>query len=87
METSRIDKARQAVIPDDICVALGLEPGDEIAWAIENGQVRVTRAKANEAFSPEQREWLQAEWTKGRNSGESDRTFEDIVKDVLGEHG
>ncbi len=84
METSKIGDGKQAIIPDDVWVALGLEPGDELAWTIADGHVRVTRA-GDEEFTPEQRAYIQAAWTEGINSGESNRTFEDIVRAVLGD--
>ena len=86
MKTSRIGVGKQAIIPEDVWIALGLEPGDELAWTIADGYVRVTRADADE-FSPEDMEYIKTAVAAGRASGQGSRTFDEIVRDVLGEDG
>ncbi len=45
MITSRISSKAQTTIPQPVRSALGLKEGDEIAYAIENGRVVMTRAE------------------------------------------
>lgn len=45
MITSRISSKAQTTIPQPVRSALGLKEGDEIAYAIEDGRVVITRAE------------------------------------------
>ena len=44
MITSKLTSKAQTTIPQAVPKALGVKPGDEIAYAIENGHVLLTRA-------------------------------------------
>jgi antitoxin PrlF len=46
MITSRLTTKSQTTIPQSVRVALGLRPGDELAYAIERGKVVLTRFDA-----------------------------------------
>ena len=46
MIKSRLNRKCQTTIPMAVCVALGLEPGDELRYVIENGRVRLGRVRA-----------------------------------------
>ena len=37
---SAIREKRQTTIPQDVCEAAGLEPGDEVEWRFEDGEIR-----------------------------------------------
>ena len=37
---SAIREKRQTTIPQDVCEAAGLEPGDEVDWRFEDGEIR-----------------------------------------------
>lgn len=50
MIQSRISSKAQTTIPRAVRLALGLKPGDEIVWEIENDRVVMMRAEA--AFDP-----------------------------------
>lgn len=41
---SRITSKSQVTVPRSVRAALGLAPGDQLAWRLEDGQVVVTRA-------------------------------------------
>jgi antitoxin PrlF len=43
MIRSRLNRKCQTTIPVAVCVALGLRPGDELRYVIENGRVRLDR--------------------------------------------
>ena len=45
MITSRLTSKAQTTIPQPVRAALGLRPGDAIAYRIEDGRVVLTRAK------------------------------------------
>ncbi len=44
MITSKLTSKAQTTIPQPVRMALGIKPGDEIAYAIEDGQVLLTKA-------------------------------------------
>ena len=44
MITSKLTAKSQTTIPRAVRSALGVHPGDEIAYVIENGRVMVTKA-------------------------------------------
>jgi antitoxin PrlF len=44
MITSKLTSKAQTTIPQAVRTALGVHPGDEIAYAIEDGRVLVTKA-------------------------------------------
>ena len=44
MITSKLTTKSQTTIPQSVRLALGIAPGDEIAYAIEEGRVLVTKA-------------------------------------------
>lgn len=46
MITSKLTSKAQTTIPQPVRAALGLGPGDEIAYAIEDGRVLLTKACA-----------------------------------------
>ncbi len=46
MITSKLTSKAQTTIPQAVRTALGVRPGDEIAYAIEDGRVLVTKAPA-----------------------------------------
>lgn len=45
MIRSRLNKKFQTKVPVAVCVALGLQPGDELRYVIENGRVRLGRVR------------------------------------------
>ncbi len=52
MITSRMSSKAQTTIPQPVRTALGLKEGDEIAYAIEDGRVVMTRAEQNKQEDP-----------------------------------
>ncbi|HEX4173727.1 MAG TPA: type II toxin-antitoxin system PrlF family antitoxin [Acetobacteraceae bacterium] len=48
MITSRLTSKSQTTIPQAIRSALGVGPGDEIGYAIENGRVLLTKVALSE---------------------------------------
>jgi antitoxin PrlF len=52
MITSRISSKAQTTIPQPVRTALGLKEGDEIAYAIEDGRVVMTRAEQSKQDDP-----------------------------------
>ncbi len=44
MITSKLTSKSQTTVPQAVRVALGVSPGDEIAYVIEEGRVLVTKA-------------------------------------------
>jgi antitoxin PrlF len=46
MIQSRITSKSQVTVPRSVRAALGLAPGDQLAWRLEDGHVVVTRALA-----------------------------------------
>jgi antitoxin PrlF len=46
MITSKLTSKAQTTIPQAVRLALGVNPGDEIAYAIADGQVVLTKAAA-----------------------------------------
>jgi antitoxin PrlF len=45
MLTSKLTSKSQTTVPQAVRLALGLEPGDEIAYRIDDGQVVLTKAR------------------------------------------
>jgi len=45
MITSKLTSKAQTTIPQAVRIALGVGPGDEIAYAIEGGHVLLTKAR------------------------------------------
>ena len=52
MITSKITSKAQTTIPQPVRTALRLKEGDEIAYAIEDGRVVLTRVELNNADDP-----------------------------------
>jgi antitoxin PrlF len=52
MITSKITSKAQTTIPQPVRTALRLKEGDEIAYAIEDGRVVLTRVGSNSADDP-----------------------------------
>ena len=52
MNTSKITSKAQTTIPQPVRAALRLKEGDEIAYAIEDGRVVLTRVESNNADDP-----------------------------------
>lgn len=52
MITSRLTSKAQTTIPQAVRTALHLKPGDEIAYAIEDGKVVLTRAETETKEDP-----------------------------------
>jgi antitoxin PrlF len=52
MITSKITSKAQTTIPQPVRTALRLKEGDEIAYAIEDGRVVLTRVESNNADDP-----------------------------------
>ena len=44
---SRITSKSQVTVPRSVRAALGVAPGDQLAWRLEDGHVVVTRAVAS----------------------------------------
>ena len=40
MSATTIREQRQATIPQEVCEAAGLQPGDEVEWRFEDGEIR-----------------------------------------------
>ena len=51
MDTSRISEGFEAIVPEEVRLALGLQPGDRIDWEVEGGNVRVSKAGAVDMFA------------------------------------
>jgi antitoxin PrlF len=45
MLTSKLTSKSQTTIPQPVRPALGLEPGDQIAYRIDDGEVTLTKAR------------------------------------------
>jgi antitoxin PrlF len=52
MITSKITSKAQTTIPQPVRAALRLKEGDEIAYAIEDGRVVLTRVESNNGDDP-----------------------------------
>ena len=52
MITSKLRTKSQTTIPQSVRAALHLEPGDEIAYVIDDGRVILTKASADETEVP-----------------------------------
>ncbi|HEX8535496.1 MAG TPA: AbrB/MazE/SpoVT family DNA-binding domain-containing protein [Allosphingosinicella sp.] len=53
MIVKRLEAGAPAVIPDELLAELGLKPGDEIGFAVEDGEVRVFRKPPLEGLDEE----------------------------------
>ncbi|HEV7157905.1 MAG TPA: type II toxin-antitoxin system PrlF family antitoxin [Caulobacteraceae bacterium] len=52
MITSRLTSKAQTTIPQPVRTALRLKDGDELAYAIDDGRVTLTKAQPQEAEDP-----------------------------------
>lgn len=52
MLTSKLTSKSQTTVPRPVRAALGLRPGDEIAYRIDDGQVILTKARAGSGDDP-----------------------------------
>jgi antitoxin PrlF len=52
MLTSKLTSKSQTTVPRPVRAALGLRPGDEIAYRIDDGQVILTKARAVRGDDP-----------------------------------
>jgi antitoxin PrlF len=52
MVTSKLTSKSQTTIPQPVRAALGLHPGDEIVYRIDDGQVVLTKARRAERDDP-----------------------------------
>jgi antitoxin PrlF len=52
MLTSKLTTKSQTTIPQPVRTALGLRPGDEIAYRIDDGQVVLTKARSAHKDDP-----------------------------------
>ena len=52
MIKSKLTSKSQTTIPQPVRLALGLEPGDEVVYEIEEGRVVVTKAGAGAVDDP-----------------------------------
>lgn len=57
MITSRLTSKARTTIPQAVRTALNLKPGDEIAYAIEDGKVMLTRAETKDNSFATFSEW------------------------------
>ena len=49
METSRLFANYRTTIPADVRAALGVKPGDQLAWSIKDGKANVSRVRPFDA--------------------------------------
>jgi antitoxin PrlF len=52
MPTSKLTSKSQTTVPRAVRAALGLRPGDEIAYRIDDGQVILTKARRSSVDDP-----------------------------------
>jgi antitoxin PrlF len=52
MLTSKLTSKSQTTIPQPVRTALGLRPGDEVAYLIEDGQVILSKARPVQGDDP-----------------------------------
>jgi AbrB family looped-hinge helix DNA binding protein len=72
--TSRLTRKYQATIPAEIRTALKLRAGDDIAFELERGKVRLRKARARDRVWERAIEATLTEW-----SGEADeRAYRDL---------
>lgn len=77
MITSKLTSKAQTTVPQAVRNVLGVQPGDEIAYVIENGHVTLTRAaprKARRGAALEDPFATFGEW----DSPEDDEAFADL---------
>lgn len=68
---SRLTSKYQATIPLAVRTALGISKGDAVAFALENGQVRLTRATPRDLAFAQAVEGTLSEW----NSAADDEAY------------
>lgn len=75
MTTSKLTSKARTTIPQAVRSALGVEPGDEIAYALLDGQVLLTKAAKTRPPEPFEAPFaLFAEWA----TPEDDEAFGDL---------
>jgi len=74
MHTSRLSSKGQVTIPKEIREAIGLEPGNMIAYEVQNGSVILSRVEAFDATFHEALSKTLEEW----DSPEDDEAFRDL---------
>ncbi len=74
MRTSRLSSKGQVTIPKDIREAIGLEPGNMIAYEVQNGSVILSRVEAFDATFHEALSKTLEEW----DSPEDEEAFRDL---------
>ena len=74
MRTSRLSSKGQVTIPKDIREAIGLEPGNMIAYEVQNGSVILSRVEAFDAAFHEALSKTLEEW----DSPEDEEAFRDL---------
>ncbi len=74
MHTSRLSSKGQVTIPKDIREAIGLEPGNMIAYEVQNGSVILSRVEAFDAAFHEALSNTLKEW----DSPEDEEAFRDL---------
>ena len=73
MITSKLTAKSQTTLPPSVCAALGVQPGDEIAYRIEAGRVTLTKA-AQPRPTPDDPFLTFTEWA----SPEDDQAYADL---------
>jgi len=74
MHTSRLSSKGQVTIPKEIRAAIGLEPGNMIAYEVHNGSVLFRRVEAFDATFHEALSKTLEEW----ESPEDEEAFRDL---------
>ncbi len=74
MHTSRLSSKGQVTIPKDIREAIGLEPGNMIAYEVQDGSVILRRVEAFDAAFHEALSKTLEEW----DSPEDEEAFRDL---------
>jgi len=74
MHTSRLSSKGQVTIPKEIREAIGLEPGNMIAYEVQNGSVILSRVEAFDAVFHEALAKSLEEW----DSPEDEEAFRDL---------
>ena len=74
MHTSRLSSKGQVTIPKDIREAIGLQPGNMIAYEVQNGSVILRRVEAFDAAFHEALSKTLEEW----DSPEDEEAFRDL---------
>ncbi len=74
MHTSKLSSKGQVTIPKEIREAIGLEPGNMIAYEVQNGSVILRRVEAFDAAFHEALSKTLEEW----DSPEDEEAFRDL---------